>query len=175
MKKVLIIIILLSLLILEGIAMILLPTNIFISDMYIIPHWVFLFILLVNVFFDNEELYFSITLAIVFGLLIDVVYTDLLGVYMFVYPMAIYIVNLIKQFFQANFYIMVVYYLVSFTIIEMMIYIIYSFVDLINITYILFIWDRLIPTIIANFIFLLVLYPIFSKRLVKWKLKESKD
>lgn len=175
MKKVLIIIILLSLLILEGIAMILLPTNIFISDMYIIPHWVFLFILLVNVFFDNEELYFSITLAIVFGLLIDVVYTDLLGVYMFVYPMAIYIVNLIKQFFQANFYITVVYYLVSFTIIEMMIYIIYSFVDLINITYILFIWDRLIPTIIANFIFLLVLYPIFSKRLVKWKLKESKD
>jgi len=175
MKKVLIIIILLSLLILEGIAMILLPTNIFISDMYIIPHWVFLFILLVNVFFDNEELYFSITLAIVFGLLIDVVYTDLLGVYMFVYPLAIYIVNLIKQFFQANFYITVVYYLVSFTIIEMMIYIIYSFVDLINITYILFIWDRLIPTIIANFIFLLVLYPIFSKRLVKWKLKESKD
>src|SRR5690625_324812 len=175
MKKVLIIIILLSLLILEGIAMVLLPTNIFISDMYIIPHWVFLFILLVNVFFDNEELYFSITLAIVFGLLIDVVYTDLLGVYMFVYPLAIYIVNLIKQFFQANFYITVVYYLVSFTIIEMMIYIIYSFVDLINITYILFIWDRLIPTIIANFIFLLVLYPIFSKRLVKWKLKESKD
>ncbi len=174
MKKVFIIIILLCFLILEGIATILLPMNLFFDHLYVIPHWVFVFILMVHIFYDEDDTYFSISLAIIFGLLIDIVYTELLGVYMFVYTIGIYVVSFLKQYFQTNFYIIILYYMISLTILEVLIYIIYSVIGYIDINYVLFIWNRLLPTLIANLVFLLILYPIFSKRLVNWRLQSKK-
>src|SRR5699024_3030107 len=86
----------------EGVALELLPTVLTSSATLIVPHWLLVFLVLINLFYDTNETYFSIYLGIVFGLLIDIVYTGILGAYMFTYPFTLYLIHLLKRFVQSN-------------------------------------------------------------------------
>src|SRR5690625_894519 len=102
MQKTFIPIILFVLLVLEGVAIDFIPHSIIPEYLMIVPHWTLIFLILVAQFYDKEDTFFAIVYAIVFGLLVDIIYTDLLGVYMFVYPLSIYIITLLKRLFQSN-------------------------------------------------------------------------
>ncbi|HLR71677.1 MAG TPA: rod shape-determining protein MreD, partial [Pseudogracilibacillus sp.] len=93
MKRLLFLIILFGLLVLEGVAIDLLPAILTSSETLIVPHWVLIFLIIITLFYDTSETFFSIIYGVIFGFLIDVVYTDVLGVYMFVYPFTLYIVH----------------------------------------------------------------------------------
>jgi len=172
MKKLIIPVILFLLLVLEGVAIELLPVSIFPIHYLIVPHWVFIFLVIVMLFYDTSETFFGIIYAVIFGLLIDIVYTDFLGIYMFVYPFSIYIVSLLKQVFQANFYITMLLSTLGIIIVEVLILFIYTFIGVIDITNHHFLLDRLLPTILANLLFLIFIYPLFAKRLYKWQMEQ---
>src|SRR5690625_6724150 len=85
MKRLYLPLILFLFMVLEGVALELLPAKLVMSNSIIVPHWVFIFLAFIAVFFDEENTYYSVLYAVIFGLLIDVVYTGVLGVYMFSY------------------------------------------------------------------------------------------
>lgn len=155
-------------LILEGVAIDLLPTVITSQQLLIVPHWIFIFLLLVNLFYDTNDSYYAIVYGLFFGLLIDIVYTDLLGVYMFVYPFALYVIHLMKRILHTNFLMSIVILIVSLTVVELSIYFIYLLTGMISSPISFFFLNRLLPTIIANVLFIVPLYILFVKRLDKW-------
>lgn len=169
MKKLLIPLILFVLLVVEGIAIDFIPLNFIPSHFIIVPHWIFVFLILVALFYDTDETAFAIIYGVIFGLLTDIVYTDILGVYMFIYPLAIYLMNFLKRIFQTNLLITFIVTMIGLTIVESFILFVYTFIGEINVHYQLFVVERLVPTLIANLIFLLIMYPIFFKRLFRWQ------
>lgn len=79
MKHLYLPLILFLLLITEGVALEILPSSIVLSDTLIVPHWVFICLIFIAVLYDNENTYYSVLYALIFGILIDIVYTGVLG------------------------------------------------------------------------------------------------
>lgn len=170
MKKIhlIFVIILFFLLVLQGIAIDLLPSALTTTDVLIVPHWLLLFLMLIAIKFDRNETFYSIIYSVIFGLLIDIVYTGVLGIYMFVYPVSVYVAHILKRMFHTNVLMSTVIGLVTILVTEVLIYYIYTILGMINASTSYFILYRLLPTSIANILFFLLIYGIFSETLVKW-------
>ncbi|SEA54799.1 rod shape-determining protein MreD [Thalassobacillus cyri] len=160
--------ILIFLLVFQGLAMSLLPANLAYSDLLITPHWVLVILILITVFFDNDDTYYSLLYAILFGLLIDMVYTSILGVYMFTYGIVIYLLHGFKKMLHGNFIVAVLLAVLGLVLTELLLYTIYSFVQVTQMTWEVFLTKRMLPTGIANLLFFLLAYPIIKGKLEKW-------
>lgn len=168
MKKLFLPLILFLLLIFEGGALEFLPAKIVSGNLYFIPHWVFLFLLLIAIFYDKENTGYAIIYAILFGLLIDIVYTGVLGVYMFSYALVIYFVHELRRVVLTNFYVVTILSIVMMILVELCIYLIYSVIGIADLAWMDYLIYRLFPTVTANIVFLLVFYPLSRKFLTKW-------
>ncbi|WP_172840505.1 rod shape-determining protein MreD [Virgibacillus phasianinus] len=169
MKRLYLPLILFVFVILEGVAIELLPPSFVINDLLIIPHWVFVFLLYMAIFYDNDRTYFSVLYGAIFGMMIDIVYTGILGVYMFAYAFIIYIVSGIRKLLHGNIYVMILLGIFGISLTDFAIFLIYSVVGLTNMMLADYLLYRLLPTVIANLLFLLVLYPFTKNRLLKWQ------
>src|SRR5699024_426583 len=98
--------------------------------------------------------------AIIFGLLVDIVYTDTLGVYMFAYGLALFTAILLKKILQENIIMTIFTKIISFILAEAIISEIYKVIVITNIYWIDNLTLSLLTTIIDNIIFLLIIYPI---------------
>lgn len=156
-------------LILEGVALELLPNKLLTYQSTMIPHWILIFLILIAMFFDKDNTYFSIVYAIIFGLLIDIVYTEILGIYMFAYGLVTYIVLEIKNFVYENLIATILVGGVGVALADLLIYITYTVIDIVSMPWPSYLLYRLLPTILANIIFLLIMYLLFKKRLEKWQ------
>src|SRR5699024_12722093 len=94
MKRLLLPLILFIRFVMEVVAIYLLPPSLSSEHMLIAGHCVFMFLILISLLYDPEETFFAIIYGICFGLLTDVVYTGVLGVYMFIYPMTLYLLHI---------------------------------------------------------------------------------
>jgi rod shape-determining protein MreD len=169
MKHLYIPLILFFFLIIEGVALEILPVSVLASDLLIVPHWVLLFLVLTAIFYERETTYYSIIYALVFGFLIDVVYTGVLGVYMFSYALVIYLVFGLRKLFHGNIYVSLLLGIISVIVADVAIHVIYSAAGIIEMMWNDYAINRLLPTIGLNIIFLLILYPLLAKRLIKWR------
>ncbi|WP_234402379.1 rod shape-determining protein MreD [Oceanobacillus damuensis] len=168
MKRLLFPLILFLLTILEGLALELLPPDLVMGNLLIVPHWVFAFLVYMAVFYDKDSTYHSVVYALLFGLLIDAVYTGILGVYMFSYALVIYIVHGMKKILHGNFYVLVLLGIVGIFLADLFIYFIYSSIGLVDMVFEDYIVHRMIPTILSNLVFILLLYPMTAKHLARW-------
>lgn len=173
MKHLYLPLILFLLLVFEGVGIELLPSVILDSHSQLIPHWVLIFLIFITLFYDQESTYFSVLYGVIFGLLIDVVYTDVLGVYMFSYGIVVYIIHVLKRTFQENFFVTTILCIFGVGLAELIINTVYFVIGLAD-----FVWDdyfyfRLLPTVLANLVFLMFIYPIFNKRLARWRMTHN--
>lgn len=168
MKRIFFPIILFFLLVTEGTALYLLPASLTSMEIMIVPHWVFVFLVFVSLFYDTNDTYYAIVYGVIFGLLIDIVYTGVLGIYMFVYPVSLYCVHLFKRFFQTNLLMTIFLSSIGIVITELLLFVIFSFIGIVNIYGAHFIVQRLLPTILANILFLIPLYFLLKEVLIKW-------
>lgn len=169
MKRFIIPLILFIFVVLEGVAIDLLPDVLIINHFLIVPHWVFIILVLVSVFYDTNDTFYAVIYGLIFGLLVDIVYTNLLGVYMFAYPLGIYIVHQLKRLFQANFMIVVCQTIISLFVVEIFIVFAYTITGSIHIVVESVILDRVIPSVLANVVFLCIMYPLLQNKLLQWK------
>lgn len=168
MKRLIIPLILFLFLVLEGVALELLPVSLVENELVIVPHWVFVFLLFLAIFYDRENTYFSVLYGILFGLLIDIVYTGVLGVYMFSYAVVIYLIHGLTKMLHANIYTTILLGITGLILTELLINAIFSVVGIFEMVWKDYLFYRLIPTVLANILFLLVLYPIIMKRIASW-------
>lgn len=167
--------ILFSFTVLEGVSLKLLPNRLVYADSILIPHWVFIFLICVVIFFEREEEYTSIYYAVIFGLMIDILYTDILGVYMFTYAITIYMIKGISRLLQDNLLSAIIFSVVGLVMMEVLIQLFYIVIGVIQVQWKEYISLRLLPSIMANIVFLLVIYPIVAKWLSNWKIKIEKE
>lgn len=175
MKRLLLPLILFFLLVLEGVALELLPVKLVAGNFLIVPHWVLVFLLFMAIFYDKENTYFSVLYGVLFGLLIDAVYTGILGVYMFAYALIAYIIHGLKKMLHANIYVTMLLGVLGIALADIAIYFIFLFIEITDIRFVEYIKFRLLPTVIANLLFLLAIYPIMNNRLARWKAEQLSD
>ncbi|WP_053219029.1 rod shape-determining protein MreD [Virgibacillus senegalensis] len=159
---------LLFLLVLEGVAVDFLPNSLVTGRWMIAAHWVLLYSVLISIFYDLENTYVSVLYAIVFGLMIDIVYTSVLGVYMFIYPLVVYAIHGLKKLLHTNFLVAMVLSALAVALADTGVYIVYSFIGLTELPWKEFFFIRLVPTLFANMLFLIIIYPLTKSKLIKW-------
>jgi rod shape-determining protein MreD len=168
MKHLYIPLILFFFLILEGVALELLPAGLLRGDLLIVPHWILLFLVLTALFYEKDTTYFSLVYALLFGLLIDIVYTGILGVYMFSYALVIYFVLGFRKILHGNIHVSLLLGIMSIILADAAIHVSYSAAGVIQMIWSDYAMYRLLPTVLMNIGFLLILYPLTAKRLSKW-------
>ncbi|MFZ3576408.1 rod shape-determining protein MreD [Virgibacillus sp. DJP39] len=169
MKRLYLPLILFVFVILEGVAIELLPSDLVMNNLLIIPHWVFVFLLYMAIFYDSDHTYFSVLYGAIFGMLIDIVYTGVLGVYMFAYAFTIYLLHGISKFVHGNIHVTILLGIIGIMFADFIIYLIFSVVGLTDMVLANYLLYRMVPTILANLLLLIVLYPIIKNRLIKWQ------
>ncbi|RYG74823.1 rod shape-determining protein MreD [Lentibacillus lipolyticus] len=169
MNRILIPFLLFLLLILEGIALDLLPVSLVSGELQLVPHWVLLCLILKMMFFDREDANGSVIYGFVFGFLIDVVYTGVLGVYMFSYALVIYIMHGLIKVLHANFYAATLIGVIGVVLADVFINLMYSVAGISEVVWNDYLIYRMLPTALANGLFLVFLYPLLVSRFVKWK------
>jgi len=172
MKRLIIPLILFLFVVLEGVAIDLLPNRFIINDFLIVPHWVFIMLALVSIYYDTYDTLYAVIYGVIFGLLIDIVYTNILGVYMFAYPLAIYMIHILKRYFITNFILTMIMTMIGLLVVEWFIVFTYTLTGSIHIIVDSIFIDRILPTTIANMVFLLLMYPVFKPTFLRWQ-KES--
>ncbi|MGM8214245.1 rod shape-determining protein MreD [Bacillaceae bacterium W0354] len=169
MRSLILPLILFILLILESITVGLLPTAVLELDLYYIPHWILVFSLLIVLFYDELHSYHGIINGIIFGFLFELVYTEMLGVYLLAYGVALYLAHLSKKLLHQNFAVTLLVVTIGIIVAEFIIYGLYFIVGQVDLALKDFSKQRLIPTVLVNLLFLLVIYPFTAKRLTLWQ------
>jgi len=167
MKRIIIPLVLLLILAFQGVAMELLPPSIKFAKVYLTPHWILMFLILVAGFVYPQKPMIPIIYAAVFGLMTDIVYTGVLGVYMFVIAMSLYVAQLLYRLLQVNLIMVSVISVISLLIVEISLLAVYSLIGFSTMPVGDFFIYRCLPTILANILFLIIIY-LPSRRLLLW-------
>ncbi|RKQ37912.1 rod shape-determining protein MreD [Oceanobacillus halophilus] len=175
MKRLYVPLILFLFLILEGVAIKFLPSRFVLGEQLMVPHWVLVLLIYVAVFYDRGNKSQAVIYAIIFGLLVDIVYTGILGVYMFSYAFVIYIIQNLKKLLHGNFFVMLLFSILGLVLSDMFITFIYDLVDIIVLNWDNYWLERLLPTVLLNLVFFVALYPILAKRLMEWGSENNWD
>lgn len=168
MKRIFIALLLFLFLILEGVATRFLPTELFNGDLFVIPHWTLSGIILITLLYFRVNSFYAVLLALLFGLLKDMVYTEILGVYMFSYAATIYIVFQLKKLLHVNFFVLLLFGIIGIGFSDLFVYFIYYVIGLVDTGWLDYLNYRLLPTIGLNLVYLIILYFLFSKVLIRW-------
>src|SRR5699024_10304801 len=126
-------------------------------------------LLLISLLYYTVVTFFVIIYGIFFGSLTDVVFTGVLGVYMFIYPMTLDLLHIAKRLLQTNLYMVIIISIFSLFVIEVLLFFVFSIVGTVQLTFYNFFLYRFIPTMIANMIFLLPLYGLTAGKLRQYR------
>lgn len=168
MSRYIIPLICLFLLVMQGMAMSMLPSRLVYSDLLMTPHWTLIFLIIVAIFYDRDDTYKAVWYGLAFGLLIDVVYTGVLGVYMVTYTLVIYVIHGLNKLVHANFLAASILAIIGVAFADTLLYITYSFVQITSMTWGEYALLRFLPTLAANMIFFILLYPLVKERVSLW-------
>jgi rod shape-determining protein MreD len=124
----------------------------------IVPRFLIAGILLLTIFGSKEQ---GIWYGLLFGLMFDIVYTEVIGIYLFMFPLTAYLVSKLMKILQSNIIIATLVTLLGITVVEFVVYEINYLIHVTAMVFPDFIQFRLWPTLMVNFIFLIIsVYPL---------------
>ncbi|WP_379965824.1 rod shape-determining protein MreD [Ectobacillus sp. sgz5001026] len=153
MKKLILPFLLLIAFALENVFSIFVPSNLFGENSIAAPHFLFIILLFIVVYYNSTN---GILFSLLFGFIVDIVYTELLGMYLFAFPLFAYLVANAMRILQVNLFIVSTLVLVSVGVLE---YYVYGFLLLLgrtNLSANVFFTERFLPTLLLNLIFLVI-------------------
>ncbi|WP_283583057.1 rod shape-determining protein MreD [Limosilactobacillus difficilis] len=107
--------------------------------------------------------------AVIVGILADVYYAGILGLFMFLYPAVIMMTRSLGKLLDRTFLSMILIFFIDLTVFEALNYFAYSAIGIIHVDFGDFLVYNLAPTLALNLIYFVVLYwPI--GRLFRWSL-----
>lgn len=168
MSRIYIPLLLLFLFVIEGIGYDFIPNAMLQQDWLLVAHWAFIFIILMGLFYDLEKTYYSILAAIIIGLMRDIIYTDIIGVYMFAYGLVIYFIHGVRKVLHANFFVTLLLVIVGVTLVDSGVSFAYYSIGINKMMLTDYLVSRLLPTLGFNILFFCLLYPVFKNRLSAW-------
>ncbi len=127
-----------------------------------VPYLTMLWLILTLYFVDFKKLHIELWAAII-GFLFDMYYTGILGIYLFAFPLVVYICRKIYNALPQNFLSGFLVYFLGITILVGLGYFANDFIGLTNTSVSVFLVNILAPTLAINLIFFLIFYfPIDS-------------
>lgn len=149
--------------IMEGSFSNLLAGNIFGGDKLIIPRFIMILIAFITIYGSRKN---GMLYGFILGIMYDVVYTEILGIYMFMLPFLAYLIAKIMRILQSNLLVTVLTSLSFITLLEVIVYQINILIGFAHIDFQSFLKVRLVPTLLLNLAFLVVFsYPL--KRMIE--------
>ncbi|WP_203333116.1 rod shape-determining protein MreD [Planococcus beigongshangi] len=121
---------------------------------YIVPRFLLMYLIFVTVYYDAKR---AMIYGLFFGLLYDVFFIDIIGLYSFLYPLMCLIASYIVKSVQRNLVVATLLTLVLTALFEFMLYLFFSAISLAALPAEAFFISRLLPTMIANSVFLVML------------------
>lgn len=139
---------------------------------YIVPRFLLMFLIFVSVYYDTKH---AMYYGLFFGLLYDVFFIDIIGLYSFLYPAVCVIAGYTVKLVHRNLIVATILTLLLTALFEVALYQFFSLISLTEMPFKAFMELRLMPTMIANSLFLIVLGWAFRSVIVARLLeKESK-
>ncbi|HHW37584.1 MAG TPA: rod shape-determining protein MreD [Bacillales bacterium] len=157
----------------ESIFIELFPAERFGIDRIFVPRFMIVMIMLTSFFYDRSK---ALLYALIFGLLFDIIYTDIIGVYMFSFPLIVYVISLSMKVLHRNLLVILFVVLVGISLLEGFVFGILYLANVAHLDWNQFLYDRLFPTLVLNGVFLIVIYYPMKKfllRVEKWANKEN--
>ena len=126
---------------------------------YLVPRFVFMYLLFLAVYYDRKK---SIIYGVIFGLLYDVFYIDILGLYAVLYPLFCLLFSSILKYIQQSLPVVTILTVFFVSLLEFTIYGFFYVISFTSLGIEEFLLSRLLPTIFANLLFLILLGWIFK-------------
>jgi rod shape-determining protein MreD len=109
--------------------------------------------------FGNEKR--GIIYGLIFGLLFDVIYTEVIGIYLFLFPLVVYIISKMMKVLQANIFIALIVSLFGVALLELGVYEMNKLIHITNLDMITFLKIRFLPTLLLNATYIIIAaYPL---------------
>jgi len=121
---------------------------------YLIPRFLIMYLIFISIYYSRNR---AMIYGLVFGVLYDVFFIDIIGLYSFLYPLICLIASFIVKFIHQHLIVTTLLSLILVAVLEFALYQFFSLIGLADVTLQVFISERLIPTMIANSIFLIML------------------
>ncbi|WP_369041491.1 rod shape-determining protein MreD [Staphylococcus warneri] len=137
-------------------------------DVIFVPHLTLMYLLILTIY---RSFGVALILAIFFGLITDLYFGSIYGLYMFGYILAVVVMDRFFKIFYRDKVMIFIIILVSTLLIEIYVALIYGLIGFIQFNLLEFLLLRLLPTFILNIILLTILYPIMLKFLRKIQIK----
>ncbi len=155
MKQVKLFLILFLLFILQGTIFTVFSPQWFGVDLAIVPHFVMVTILFIALYINKS---YALRYGIIFGFLIDLIYTNVLGVYAFCIAVTVYFLSYLSKLFHLNIFVVFLLTIFGTGLLELEIYSIYSLIGLANEPIMHFLKNRLWMTALLNGIFAVIFF-----------------
>ncbi|MFC4388354.1 rod shape-determining protein MreD [Gracilibacillus marinus] len=139
------------------------------DDWQVTSHFLLLFTLYITIFFDQRNTYYGFAFAVLFGLIIDILYTPVIGIYLFVYGVVLYVARNLMKWLHANFFVTVLIVAIGVIIADIATYFLYGMIQFHHMNWNTYFVERLVPTFIWNILLSIVFYPFIKKNLRKWE------
>lgn len=109
----------------------------------------------------------AIYYGICFGLLFDIMYIDIIGIYLFLFPLISYIMAYIVKVLHLNLFVLFFIALLGVAVLEILAFGIYKLIGVNEILWNIFLEDRLFPSLVLNGVFVILIFFPMRKLLIK--------
>ncbi|MDN3955512.1 rod shape-determining protein MreD [Sporolactobacillus laevolacticus] len=162
MKQIKVFIFLFLLFLIQGTVMPLFPFSYAWGKAQIVPEFVLVALLMVAFF---GSISWGLKYAVLFGFLIDIVYSSVLGVYAFSLAVAVYCAQIISRWVNMNAAMTMLLVVAGVCIMQCEVYVIYLMIGLTDQQPAFFFQWNLIPTVLLNVLFAAIIYYPFRRYL----------
>lgn len=160
MKQLKLFIFLFLLYLIQGTILTRLPLETIWKPVQIVPDFLFVALLMVSFFASGR---WAMRYAILFGFLIDLVYTSVIGVYAFSMTLAVYLVSAIAKWLNLNVVTVLLLTSLGICLLQTEVYVIYSVIGVTSQQPAAFLRWRIPATLLFNAVFTLLIYHPFHR------------
>ncbi|MBS4208962.1 rod shape-determining protein MreD [Bacillus sp. FJAT-50079] len=136
------------------------PHVLFGEERHIIPHFILVLLMMTGIYYFRNQ---ALLYALLFGLLFDVYYTGTIGIYLCLYPIAVYLTTKMIRILHVNILTTTIVITLHLAIVELLVYAFAVLVLRVSMPPAEFASLRLWPTLICNAILCLIIYFPFSR------------
>ncbi|KGR74432.1 rod shape-determining protein MreD [Ureibacillus sinduriensis] len=142
------------------------------QTLVLVPRFVILYLIFISIYYSRKR---ACLYGLIFGLLYDVFYIDIIGLYSFLYPLLCFVAGSTVKFIHQHLSVTTILSVVLVAIMEVFLYYFFHFIQFTTIPVSDFLSNRLLPTIIANLLFLIMLGWAFKYLINARLLQRARD
>ncbi|MEJ9280497.1 rod shape-determining protein MreD [Ureibacillus thermosphaericus] len=121
---------------------------------YLVPRFLILYLIFISIYYSRKR---AVTYGLFFGLLYDVFYIDIIGLYTVLYPLVCYTAGWSVKYIHQHLSITTILSVVLVALMELILFYFFHFIHFTTLPFKEFLLIRLIPSILANLLYLIML------------------